>query len=392
MFDFIDLYLLNKKTVSMKILADENIPQAKEAFTNFGEVKLAHGRQITKEMLVDIDALIVRSITNVNEKLLHNTPVRFVGTATIGTDHIDKDYLREKNIFFADAAGCNSYSVTEYVITAIAKIFSEKQISFLGKKIGIIGYGNIGTKVAKFANALGFETIINDPPIERKNDKEKFSSLNEALNCDVVTFHVPLNKTGIDKTYHLLNEENINQIKSGSLLINTSRGPVVKNSVLKKRLIEEKDIIAVLDVWENEPNIDLELLRLVGIGTAHIAGYSLEGKLNGTFFIYQKLCKFLQLNSYWAPYYPDINEKILEVDSSNKIEEVISKLTDKIYDIANDNYQLKKLEEVANKAKFFDQLRKNYSIRREFNNYIIKTDKQDQKLNEILNELRFQAI
>lgn len=378
----------------MKILADENIPQAKEAFSKFGEIILSHGREITNELLKDIDILIVRSITTVNENLLNNAPVKFVGTATIGTDHIDKEYLTSKKIFFADAAGCNSFSVAEYVITGIAKIFSETNKSFAGKKIGIIGYGNIGTKVSKFAKALGFETVINDPPLERQKVNENFRSLEEALKCDVVTFHVPLNKTGIDKTYHLLNEENIHLIKSGSLLINTSRGPVVKNDVIKKRLKEQNDINVILDVWENEPKIDLELLDLVDIGTAHIAGYSLEGKLNGTFYVYKKLCQFLGKNPDWTPYYPEIKEKVIEVDSSKKIEEIIFSVCSKIYDIENDSKQLKKLVDNnhSNPDKYFDQLRKNYMIRREFNNYTIKTDGMSQKTKEILKELRFNTI
>lgn len=378
----------------MKILVDENIPQAKEAFSKFGQVKLAHGRQITNEMLLDTDALIVRSITNVNEKLLHNSPVRFVGTATIGTDHIDKEYLKSKNIFFADAAGCNSFSVAEYAITAITNIFYTINKTFSGKRIGIVGYGNIGTKVASFAKALGFGTIINDPPLERKYGKENFGCLNDALDCDIITFHVPLNKIGIDKTYHLLNEENIHLIKSGSLLINTSRGPVVDNSVLRKRLLEKKDLNVVLDVWENEPNIDKELLQLTDIGTAHIAGYSLEGKLNGTFFVYEKLCKFLERNCEWTPDYPDIKESIIDINSSSEIEKILFEVTQKIYDITNDSSQLKLLtnEDVVNPDKYFDQLRKNYHIRREFNNYTIRTNDGNNNLKALLKELRFTVI
>lgn len=378
----------------MKILVDENIPQAKEAFSNIGKVTLHHGREITNQLLKDVDILIVRSITQVNKNLLDNTPVKFVGTATIGTDHIDKEYLQSKNIFFADAAGCNSFSVAEYVITAIAKIFTETNKSFVDKKIGIVGYGNIGTKVTKFAKALGFETVINDPPLERQKVNENFRSLEEALKCDVITFHVPLNKTGVDKTYHLLNEENIHLIKSGSLLINTSRGPVVKNEVIKKRLKEQNDINVILDVWENEPKIDLELLNLVNIGTAHIAGYSLEGKLNGTFYVYEKLCRFLGINPEWTPYYPNINESILKVGTSKKIEEIIFDVCGKVYDIDYDNIQLRKIssENFSNSDKYFDQLRKNYKTRREFNNYTIKTDNGNQSIKEILKVLRFNVI
>lgn len=378
----------------MKILADENIPQAKEAFSKFGKVMLLHGREITNGQLTDKDALIVRSITNVNEKLLNNTPVKFVGTATIGTDHVDTDFLKSRGIYFADAAGCNSFSVAEYVITAVANIFFHSGKTFAGKRIGIVGYGNIGTKVARFAKALCFEPVINDPPLQRKLVNENFCPLEETLNCDVVTFHVPLNKTGIDKTYHLLNAGNINQIKSGSLLINTSRGPVVDNAALKKRLLANRDIKVVLDVWENEPNIDLELLKLADIGTAHIAGYSLEGKLNGTFYIYKALCKFLKIDPDWTPDYQSIRGKILELNSSNNIEEILSEAFSRIYDIDNDSSQLKRLlnERQINPDKYFDMLRKNYYIRREFNNYSIKLKVRDPNLNKIMNELRFKVI
>lgn len=378
----------------MKILVDENIPQVKEAFSQFGEVKLTHGRYISNEMLKETDILVVRSITNVNEELLADTNVKFVGTATIGTDHIDKEYLKSRNIYFADAAGCNSFSVAEYVIAALTDQFTKKKKTFEDKKIGIIGFGNIGTKVTRFAKALGFETIINDPPLERKLGSGEFGDLEDALNCDVVTFHVPLNKSGIDKTYHLLNEENFGHIKSGALLINTSRGPVVKNSSLKKQLQDGNDIDIVLDVFENEPNIDLDLLTMTDIGTAHIAGYSLEGKLNGTYFIYKKLCEQFNIDAKWQPVYPEISESIIEIDSRQEIIEILFEICKRIYDINFDSQLLKKsaIEKVEEPGKYFDHLRKTYRVRREFNNYTIKLSLPDERLKSILETLRFKVI
>jgi erythronate-4-phosphate dehydrogenase len=378
----------------MKILADENIPQVKEAFSQFGEVKLTHGRYISNEMLKETDILVVRSITNVNEDLLADTNVKFVGTATIGTDHIDKEYLKSRNIYFADAAGCNSFSVAEYVIAALTDQFTKKKKTFEDKKIGIIGFGNIGTKVTRFAKALGFETIINDPPLERKLGSGEFGDLEDALNCDVVTFHVPLNKSGIDKTYHLLNEENFGHIKSGALLINTSRGPVVKNSSLKKQLQDGNDIDIVLDVFENEPNIDLDLLTMTDIGTAHIAGYSLEGKLNGTYFIYKKLCEQFNIDAKWQPVYPEIFESIIEIDARQEIIEILFEICKRIYDINFDSQLLKKsaIEKVEEPGKYFDHLRKTYRVRREFNNYTIKLSLPDERLKSILETLRFKVI
>jgi erythronate-4-phosphate dehydrogenase len=378
----------------MKILADENIPQVKEAFSQFGEVKLTHGRYISNEMLKETDILVVRSITNVNEDLLADTNVKFVGTATIGTDHIDKEYLKSRNIYFADAAGCNSFSVAEYFIAALTDQFTKMKKTFEDKKIGIIGFGNIGTKVTRFAKALGFETIINDPPLERKLGSGEFGDLEDALNCDVVTFHVPLNKSGIDKTYHLLNEENFGHIKSGALLINTSRGPVVKNSSLKKQLQDGNDIDIVLDVFENEPNIDLDLLTMTDIGTAHIAGYSLEGKLNGTYFIYKKLCEQFNIDAKWQPVYPEISESIIEIDARQEIIEILFEICKRIYDINFDSQLLKKsaIEKVEETGKYFDHLRKTYRVRREFNNYTIKLSLPDERLKSILETLRFKVI
>ncbi|MDQ7817790.1 MAG: 4-phosphoerythronate dehydrogenase [Melioribacteraceae bacterium] len=378
----------------MKILADENIPQVKEAFSQFGEVKLTHGRYISNEMLKEIDILVVRSITNVNGELLDKTNVKIVGTATIGTDHIDKEYLKSQNVFFADAAGCNSFSVAEYVIAALTNIFIQKNKSFEDNKIGVVGFGNIGTKIVRFAQALGFKTIINDPPLERKLGKGNFRQLKDALNCDVVTFHVPLNKSGIDNTYYLLNEENLDLIKPGTLLINTSRGPVVKNSILKNRLFDKKDINVVFDVWENEPNIDLQLLELADIGTAHIAGYSLEGKLNGSYFIYKKLCEQFNINAKWQPVYPEISEPMIEIDSRQEVVEILFEICKRIYDINFDSQLLKKsvIQNVEEPGKYFDQLRKTYRVRREFNNYTIKLSSPDERLKSKLETLRFKVI
>lgn len=220
----------------MKIIADENIPQVKEAFREFGDISLHAGRSITQDILKDTDALLVRSITKVDKKLLDGTKVKFVATATIGTDHIDKEYLKENNIYFSDAAGCNAFSVAEYVVCAIMNLYSLFNHSLKDKSIGIIGYGNVGTKVAKFSEALGLKTFINDPPLQRNSGESFFCSLDEALEADIITIHVPLNKSGVDKTVHLLNENNIQKIKSGAILINSARGPVVDNIALLKHV------------------------------------------------------------------------------------------------------------------------------------------------------------
>jgi erythronate-4-phosphate dehydrogenase len=378
----------------MKLVVDENIPQGKEAFGKFGEIILSGGRNITNEMLRDADVLIVRSITQVNESLLKNTNINFVGTATIGTDHVDKIYLEKSGIQFSDAAGCNAYSVAEYVLCAINQYLLANNKSYEELSIGIIGHGNVGSKVARFAETLGMKVIINDPPLERLTSDKKFRSLDEALAADVVTFHVPLNKTGIDKTVHLLNEENINKIKSGALLINSSRGPVVKNTALLNRLKEKNDLFTVLDVWEGEPKLNNELLNRVNIGTPHIAGYSYEGKINGTTIIHNKLSEFLNIGTDWKPQYPQITQSEFEFDESNKFEIEFDKLTKKIYDINSDSDKLKSSLslETEQQPKYFDELRKKYHIRREFNNYSIRLSSANKKLKELLENLRFKVL
>ena len=268
----------------MKITVDENIAYGKEAFSQFGDVGLLHGRKISPDSVKDSDALIVRSITKVDKSLLEGSKVKFVGTATIGKDHIDLEYLKENNITFADAAGCNAHAVKEYIFTALSDVLTKKSLKFNNLSIGIIGAGNVGSKVAYCADTLGMETIINDPPLKRKTGNKIYKELDEALRADIVTLHVPLNKEGIDKTVHLLDYERLNGLKDNCILINSSRGSVVDNDALEK-IIEKKNFTVILDVWENEPGLKPGLLKKVYIGTPHIAGYSYEGKVNGTTMI-----------------------------------------------------------------------------------------------------------
>ncbi|MEE9571880.1 MAG: NAD(P)-dependent oxidoreductase, partial [Candidatus Neomarinimicrobiota bacterium] len=207
----------------MKLVVDENIAFAEEAFSQFGDVLLFSGRKITNDILSNADALIVRSITNVDENLLQNTNIKFVGTATIGTDHFDTNYLNENNIVFADARGCNADSVAEYVFTALLKIAVDNKFTLKNRSIGIIGIGNIGSRVVKYAEALGLKVYKNDPPKQRAGEGSNYVSLEEALQANIVTLHVPLNKTGIDKTFHLFDEKKLNELKNNTIIINSSR-------------------------------------------------------------------------------------------------------------------------------------------------------------------------
>jgi erythronate-4-phosphate dehydrogenase len=378
----------------MKIIADENIPQAREAFNSFGDVDFLGGREITNEVLKDADILLVRSITKVNESLLKGTKVKFVATATAGTDHVDKKYLSNNGIAFAAAAGCNSFSVAEYFTSAVSRIFITNNYSFEGKTLGVVGIGNVGCKVVRFGKILGFKVLMNDPPLERKFGSQEFVPIDRILDCDVITLHVPLYKTGIDKTFHLIDEERLNRIKSGTVFINSSRGAVVDNAALKKRLESGNDLITILDVWENEPVLDSELLQKVNFGSAHIAGYSMEGKVNGTEIIYNRLCAFLNIPPVWKPNYPGIAKQEIIIDKKKSFEELLDEIISQIYDISDDDNLLREGIEMEKEkqSNYFDLLRKNYRVRREFNNYTIRLNFLDEELKRQLEALRFKVI
>ena len=374
----------------MKIIVDENIAFGKEAFEQFGEVVLISGRDISNAHLKDSDALIVRSITNVNQELLNGTKIKFVGTATIGTDHIDVDYLEKSNIAFASAAGCNSHAVTEYVFSAITHLVNKHKIKLEDLSIGVIGYGNIGTKVCAVAEALGLRVLKNDPPVERKTGRKDFYKLEEALSCDIVTLHVPLNNGGADNTYHMLNDKNISLINERTILINSSRGPVIDNKVLKEKLLIKKDILTVLDVWEKEPDYDAELMNLVELATPHIAGYSFEGKVNGTVMVYKALCEFLNVLPTWKPELPVVSNNQIDIDGNETTEKMLSNIFNKSYKISDDDKLLREgsLLPVKEKSNHFDSLRKNYRFRRELNNYTVNLKNKNDRALKVINELR----
>lgn len=374
----------------MKLIIDENIAFAEEAFSHLGNTRLVDGRFITRMDLADTEILIVRSITNVNEELLKNSKVNFVGTATIGTEHIDLDYLKNQNIAIANAKGCNADSVAEYVFTALLKIASEKQISLSEKTIGVVGVGNIGSRVVRLAESIGMKVLKNDPPLERKSFGKNYVSLEEILKADIITLHVPLSFEGIDKTFHLLNKNNLKDIKTGAIIINTSRGAVIDNTALLSESVKN-EFELVLDVWENEPSINHELLIKTNIATPHIAGYSFEGKVNGTKMVYDALCKFLKINPTWHPNLPEIKNKRIILPKGKTDEEKLYKLFSSIYNIEIDDELMRKTlnYRMKEQAGYFDSMRKKYPVRREFSNYTVQISENDVHLKSILENFRF---
>jgi erythronate-4-phosphate dehydrogenase len=361
----------------MKIIADENIPFVKECFGSIGDVTVMPGRDITAENTCDCDVLLVRSITAVNAQLLTKSNVRFVGTATIGTDHIDKDYLVERNIALASASGSNANSVAEYVIAALLSVANKHKITLEGKSIGIIGVGNIGSRVEEKVTALGMKPFLNDPPLQRKTSDPGYLPIKELLDCDFITLHTPLSFEGIDKTYHLADEAFFKSLKPGCIFLNTARGAVHDTTALKAAIKSAHLKATVLDVWENEPDIDDELLRLVDISTPHIAGYSFDGKVAGMMMLCNAVCRHfdLQARKTIADFLPSPEAAEIEITGDiTDSQRIICQTVQQVYAINTDDFNMREILMVPKekRAAFFDELRKNYPIRREFRNTKIK--------------------
>lgn len=263
----------------MRIAVDEDIPFAAEAFARFGEVLPMSARDFSAATLKDADALIVRSVTRVNAALLDGTAVCFVGSATSGIDHVDLPYLQQRGIAFADAPGANANAVAEYIVAALLHLRDTQGLQLKGVSIGIVGCGHVGRRVARYAAALGLRCVFNDPPLARATCEPLYRPIEEILACDIVTLHVPLERTGPDPTAHLVNDTFLNAMKPGAIFINTSRGGVADTAALKRALDANRLGAVVLDVFENEPAIDADLAARCALATPHIAGHSLDAKI-----------------------------------------------------------------------------------------------------------------
>lgn len=358
----------------MKIVADENIPLIHEVFDELGHVETFAGRSISAEQVKDADVLLVRSVTKVNERLLRGSCVKFVGTCTVGTDHIDTAYLAQQGIGFSAAPGCNANAVVDYVISTLAALsqgVEEGQgFDLFSRCVGIVGVGNVGRRLRHRLEAMGVRCICTDPLQDDSQEVQGLVHLEQLLaEADIISFHVPLTTTGEHPTYHLLNASNLLQLKQDTILINTARGPVIDNEALKGALAKRPDMTAVLDVWEYEPEVDMELLSRVVFATAHIAGYSLDGKIRGTQMIYQALCQHFNL--------PETMDVMSLAPAAMPVELVDCELgnIDKAafdavlhcYDVRRDDQHFRQVmtADNTNRAASFDGLRKNYPVRRE---------------------------
>ena len=350
----------------MKIVADENIPLLMRFFGELGGVVKLPGREITALDVADADFLIVRSVTKVDKALLENSKVKFVGTCTIGTDHLDIDYLDSRGIRYCNAPGCNANSVVEYVLSCLSILTETHALEWDNISVGIVGYGNVGSLLALRLEKLGIKWKACDPFL----DKSELVSFEEVSQCDIISLHVPLSYDGPHPTYHMINTELLSGLSPDQVLINASRGAVINNTALNEHLIKEPRFTAILDVWEQEPDFNTELARRVFIGTPHIAGYSYDGKVLGTEMIYRALCQYLGLPSRHSSGQfleePPLSKMAFtsNADLNWSIHTAIRACFDVRHDHSLLQASLRLPEEERHAA--FDRFRKNYRCRREF--------------------------
>ena len=358
----------------MQIVADENIPLLDEFFAAFGPISRHPGRSIDRAALGDAEVLLVRSVTKVDRALLEGSKVRFVGTCTIGTDHLDLDYFAEVGIAWSSAPGCNARGVVDYVLGCLLALAETTGRKLPELTYGVVGAGQVGGRLVEVLRGLGWNLLVCDPPRQAAEGSD-FVDLGTILReCDAISLHTPLDAG----TRHLLGAEQLRQLKPGAWLINASRGPVVDNAALKAHLQNGADLQVALDVWEGEPLADPELAALCQIATPHIAGYSLDGKLRGTAQIYQAYCKAMGLEetvqlddllpSAW------LGELLLHEDAD--IGWALATLCRAVYDPRRDDADFRRslVGDAAQRKAAFDHLRKHYPYRREIDGLQVRLE------------------
>ena len=371
----------------MKIIIDDKIPYIRGAFEEVAEVVYLPGPKTTPEVVKDADVIITRTRTNCNEKLLGGSTVKFIATATIGYDHIDTDYCEKAGIKWTNAPGCNSKSVEQYIASALMVLAETHHLQLKDLCIGIVGVGNVGSKVANVCRLVGMKVLLNDPPRERAEGSGTFVSIDKIKDeADIITLHVPLNINGEDATFHLGNEPFLSTLKRKPFLINSCRGEVIETNAVKSALKSGQLAGFVCDCWENEPDIDLELLALTALATPHIAGYSKDGKATGTRMTVHAISDFFALGlNNWLPEGVELpKHPVIGLDGTGMNEQdIISKAILSTYDIRNDDVLFR------NNVSLFEQLRGDYPTRREYPAYTIIPVNVGNHVTEILNKLGF---
>ena len=377
----------------MKIIADKDIPLVERYFSSVGTVTCVDGRAIDRRLVRDADLLVVRTVTRVSEQLLHGSSVSMVASATSGIDHIDLDYLHGAGISLFQAAGANARPVAEYVLSSLCVLAGLDGYELQGKRVGIIGCGNVGSTLLRLLEIMGAECLVNDPPLrDSTGDTQRYRDLAELQSADIISLHVPLQDNGPYPTRGLVDEAFLAKLRSDVVLINTSRGAVVHGPALARFLDACPGARAVLDVWEGEPDVDTELLRRVIIGTAHIAGYSLEGKIRATRMVYGQVCTHLEVEASASddPEFEDLHGR-MEFASVEDMNETLRFAVLAGYDVRGDSAALRRVLEMdaAQRGPYFDDLRRSAGLRREFSAMTIGLPARQQQLRARLAELGF---
>ena len=348
----------------MKIVCDNKIPFLRGVLEPWAEVLYLPGKETTPEVVRDADAVITRTRTKCDEALLAGSSVKVIATATIGYDHIDTAWCEDHGIVWRNAPGCNSWSVKQYIATVLCTLARRHGLELAGMTLGVVGVGNVGSKVAEVAALLGMRVLLCDPPRARREGGAAFVSLDEIIaGSDIVTLHVPLSREGEDATWHLFDAARLSSLRPDQFLINSSRGPVVDNAALKAALREKRLRGAVLDVWEGEPEPDRELLGLLDVATPHIAGYSADGKANGTAASVRTVAEVLGLPlTDWRPASipAPVQPLCFTLNAAGRSrQEILSEALLHTYDPLADDRALRACPEC------FEQLRGDYPVRRE---------------------------
>ncbi|TLX77823.1 4-phosphoerythronate dehydrogenase PdxB [Labilibacter sediminis] len=374
----------------MTIIADDKIPFLRGVLEPHVQISYIPGAQTNASVVKDADALITRTRTKCTSGVLEGSSVKMIATATIGFDHIDTVFCAENNIEWKNAPGCNAGSVKQYVASALAVWASDKQLDLTTKTIGIVGVGNVGKEIKDLAEGLGMNVLLNDPPRAEIEGQEGFVSLDQIkAQSDIITFHVPLQRQGDHKTEHMADKAFFEQCKNEVLIINSSRGEVVCNKDLLNAMNDEVIGDAVLDVWESEPDINLELMQKVFIATPHIAGYSVDGKANGTASCVQAISSFfeLPLNDWYPNDLPEPKFPVIEIDAQKLSEqEVCVQAIFHTYNILDDDKRIRKQPEL------FEQQRGSYPMRREFAAFSIRLKNGNNNFVNSLNKIGFHHV
>ena len=352
----------------MRIAIDRNIPGVNETFAHHGDIDLVDGRTLDHRQLTNIEALITRSVTRVGPGLLEGTPVRFIGTTTIGTDHLDLAWLEQQGITWASAPGCNADAAAQYTLAMTWLACERLGRNLAGQRVGIIGRGNVGSRVQKLMNAIGAKTVANDPPLADQGEKG-LVSLEEALAQDLICLHVPLSRGGPHPTFRMIDLGQLLLMSDSALLVNTARGDVVNGKSLLSQLNNGR-LHAALDVWPDEPRIDPELVMATTVATPHVAGYSDDGKLNGARIVYTAFCAWLG-----EPPVIPVNDgsEVLELDL-HTVKNHISSALEAACFVPRYDREMRGLASLTPevRATNFDVLRRDYPSRRDFHAWQIR--------------------